>query len=31
VVSARYASTLKRTEQSEQILREVVDSIPVPV
>ncbi len=31
VVSARYLSNLKRTEQSEQILREVVDSIPVPV
>ena len=31
VISARYASTLKRTEQCEQILREVVDSIPVPV
>jgi MoxR-like ATPase len=31
VVSARYASTLKRAEQSEQILREVVESVPVPV
>ncbi len=31
VISARYASTLKRAEQSEQILREVVDSVPVPV
>jgi MoxR-like ATPase len=31
VVSARYLSNLKRTEQAEQILREVVDSIPVPV
>jgi MoxR-like ATPase len=31
IISARYTSTLKRAEQSEQILREVVDSIPVPV
>ncbi len=31
VVSARYASTLKRADQSEQILREVVDSVPVPL
>jgi MoxR-like ATPase len=31
VISARYSSTLKRAEQAEQILREVVDSVPVPV
>jgi MoxR-like ATPase len=31
VISARYTSTLKRAEQSEQILREIVDSVPVPV
>ena len=31
VISARYTSTLKRAEQAEQILREVVDSVPVPV
>jgi MoxR-like ATPase len=31
VISARYTSTLKRAEQSEQILREVVESVPVPV
>jgi MoxR-like ATPase len=31
VISARYAATLKRAEQSEQILREVVESVPVPV
>jgi len=31
VISARYTSTLKRAEQSEQILREVVASVPVPV
>jgi len=31
VISARYTSNLRRAEQSEQILREVVDSVPVPV
>jgi MoxR-like ATPase len=31
VVNARYASTLKRADHSEQILREVVDSVPVPL
>jgi MoxR-like ATPase len=31
VVSGRYSSTLKKSEQSEQILREIVDSVPVPV
>jgi MoxR-like ATPase len=31
VISARYSSTLKKAEQSEQILREIVDSVPVPV
>jgi MoxR-like ATPase len=31
VISARYSSTLKRAEQSEQILREVVDGVPIPV
>jgi hypothetical protein len=31
VVSGRYSSTLKRSEQSEQILRDIVDSVPVPV
>ncbi len=31
VVNARYASTLKKAEQGEQILREIVDSVPVPV
>ncbi|PSH03865.1 MAG: ATPase [Acidobacteria bacterium] len=31
VINARYTSTLKRAEQSEQILREVADSVPVPV
>ena len=31
VVNAHYASTLQKSEQSEQILREIVDSVPVPV
>jgi len=31
VVNARYSSTMKKAEQSEQILREIVDSVPVPV
>ncbi len=31
VVNARYSSTAKKAEQSEQILREIVDSVPVPV
>ncbi|HWR17251.1 MAG TPA: MoxR family ATPase [Terriglobales bacterium] len=31
VVSGRYSSTLKKSEQSEQILREIVESVPVPV
>ena len=31
VVNAHYASTLKKSEQAEQILREIVDSVPVPM
>jgi MoxR-like ATPase len=31
VVSTRYASTLKRSEQAEAILREIVDTVPVPL
>jgi MoxR-like ATPase len=31
VVSGRYSSTLKKSEQAEQILREIVDNVPVPV
>lgn len=31
VVNARYSSTLKKSEQSEQILREIVEGVPVPV
>jgi MoxR-like ATPase len=30
VVSGRYSSTLRKSEQAEQILREIVDSVPVP-
>ena len=31
VVNARYSSTLKKADQAEQVLREIVDSVPVPV
>src|SRR5258708_18733168 len=31
VVSSLYAATLKKTEQAEQVLREIGDSVPVPV
>jgi MoxR-like ATPase len=31
VVSSLYASTLRKSEQSEQVLREIVDSVSVPV
>ncbi len=31
VVSGRYNSTLKKSEQGEQILREIVQGVPVPV
>jgi MoxR-like ATPase len=31
VVSGRYSSTLRRSEQSDQILRDIVESVPVPV
>ena len=31
VVNARYTSTLKKSEQAEQVLREIVQSVPVPV
>src|SRR3954465_5343192 len=31
VPNARYSTTLKKTEQSEQILQELVESVPVPV
>jgi len=31
VVSSLYASTLKKSEQAEQVLRAIVESVPVPV
>jgi len=31
VVNTLYSSTLRKSEQSEQVLREIVDSVPVPV
>src|SRR5436190_4605115 len=31
VVSSLYASTLKKSEQAEQVLREIVESVPVPL
>jgi MoxR-like ATPase len=31
VVSSLYTSTLKKSEQAEQVLREIVESVPVPV
>jgi len=31
VVNARYSTTMKKSEQSEQILRDIVDSVPVPI
>jgi MoxR-like ATPase len=31
VVSSLYASTLRKSEQADQVLREIVDSVPVPV
>jgi MoxR-like ATPase len=31
VVNSLYTSTLKKSEQSEQVLKEIVDTIPVPV
>ena len=31
VINARFASTLKKADQSDQVLREIVASVPVPV
>ena len=31
VINARYSSTLKKSEQSETIIRDIIQSIPVPV
>lgn len=31
VVNARYSSTLRKSEQSDEVLRDIVESVPVPV
>jgi MoxR-like ATPase len=31
VVNSVYSSTLKKSDEAEQILREIVESVPVPV
>jgi MoxR-like ATPase len=31
VVSGRYSSTLKKSEQADQVIQEIVESVPVPV
>ena len=31
VINARYTSTLKKSEQSDTLLREIVESVPVPI
>jgi hypothetical protein len=31
VVSSRYLSTMKKSDQSEAILREIVEATPVPL
>jgi MoxR-like ATPase len=31
VVNALYSSILKKSEQAEQVMREIVESVPVPV
>ena len=31
VVSARYSSTLRKSEQSDEVLRDIVESVPVPI
>ncbi len=31
VVNARYSSTLKKSDQAEQVLNDIVDNVPVPV
>jgi MoxR-like ATPase len=31
VVSSLYASTLKKSEQADQVLREIVENVAVPV
>jgi MoxR-like ATPase len=31
LVNARYSSTMKQSQQSEQVLKEIVESVPVPI
>ena len=31
LVNARYSSTMKKSEQSEQVLKEIVENVTVPV
>jgi len=31
IVSSRYLSTMKKSDQSETILNEIVESVPVPL
>jgi hypothetical protein len=31
VVNARYSSTLKKSDQGDNILRDIIQSVPVPV
>ena len=31
VVNALYSSVLKKSEQAEEVIREIVESVPVPV
>jgi len=31
VVNALYSSILKKSEQAEQVMREILESVPVPV
>ncbi|HWG87103.1 MAG TPA: hypothetical protein VN679_04915, partial [Candidatus Acidoferrales bacterium] len=31
VINARYSSTLKKSEQAETIIRDIIQSVPVPV
>jgi MoxR-like ATPase len=31
VVNARYSSTLRKSEQSDEVLRDIVESVAVPV
>jgi MoxR-like ATPase len=31
VLNGTYSSTLKKSEQADQVIREIVESVPVPV